>query len=120
LGSGAGLLQLLLSRGFWLMSSALMAEWWMAERLCKWDEISMEREISKAEFKELYLKYGKSCGWTLEYWNEFYENEIGKRYFFREPESADKNRMFIVSDAETRRVILMSEESEERFFRDPR
>jgi hypothetical protein len=80
----------------------------------------MEREIGKAEFKELYLKYGRSCGWTLEYWNSFYEKELGKRYFFREPESADADRMFIVSGAETRRMILMSEESEESFFDNPR
>ncbi len=80
----------------------------------------MEREIGKPEFKQLYLKYGKSCGWTEEYWDEFYEKEAGKRYFFREPGSADENRMFIVSDAETRRMVLMSEDSEERFFSDPR
>jgi hypothetical protein len=79
-----------------------------------------EREVGKEEFKELYLKYGTGCGWSLEYWDAFYEKETGKRYFFREPESADENRMFIVSDAETRRMVLMSEESEERFFDDPR
>jgi|HubBroStandDraft_3_1064219.scaffolds.fasta_scaffold1080028_2 hypothetical protein len=79
----------------------------------------MEREITKQEFKEFYFKYGKNCGWTEEYWNQFYENETGKRYFCVEPASAEHTRMFIVSDAERRRIFLMTEEGEESFFKWP-
>ena len=82
----------------------------------------MEREITKQEFKTLYIKYGQSqkdSGWTEDYWNEFYGNEIGKRYFFTEPIKPDQTRMFINSGSNTERIFLLSEEAEESFFEYP-
>ncbi len=76
-----------------------------------------EEEVSKARFKSLYFKYATPhSGWTEDYWNEFYEQEEGKRYFFRKPETAESTRMFIVSDSTIRRIIFLTEEAEERFF----
>jgi hypothetical protein len=73
-------------------------------------------EISKQEFKTLYVRYGESQGWTEDYWNHFFENETGKRYFFTEPKEPNQTRMFIDSGADTRRIYLLSEEAEESFF----
>ncbi len=82
----------------------------------------MEREISKEEFRMLYIKYGQSqtnSGWTQEYWDRFFENETDKRYFFTEPTEPDQTRMFIDSGRGTRRMFLLSEEAEESFFEFP-
>lgn len=77
----------------------------------------MEEEITKQEFKGFYFKYATpNSGWTEEYWNHFYEQEIGKRYFFTRPESPESTRMFIVSDVDKHRMIFLTEESEESFF----
>ena len=77
----------------------------------------MEEEITKAEFKNFYFKYATpNSGWTEEYWNHFYEQEEGKRYFFSQPETSDSTQMFIVSDGDTHRMIFLTEESEESFF----
>ena len=59
----------------------------------------MEEEVTKGKFKNLYFKYATPCsGWTEEYWNQFYEGEDGKRYFFSKPSTPKSTRMFIVSD----------------------
>ena len=82
----------------------------------------MEREITKQEFRELYVRYGqseKNSGWTQDYWDHFYEHQTGKRYYFTEPTDPDQTRMFISSDRDTHRMFLMSEEAEESFFRHP-
>jgi hypothetical protein len=82
----------------------------------------MEREISKKEFRALYIKYGQSqkdSGWTQDYWNEFYAHETGKRYFFTEPASPKENRLFIVDNGTLRRMFLMTEEADEAFFWHP-
>jgi hypothetical protein len=83
----------------------------------------MDREISKQEFRRLYVEYGQSqsaSGWTQEYWDHFYENETGKRYFFTESTKSDQTRMFIDdSSDDRRRIFLLSEAAEESFFEDP-
>jgi hypothetical protein len=77
----------------------------------------MEEEITKERFKELYSTYGTSTdGWTADYWNHFYENEEGKRYFFSKPGTPDSTRMFIISDGIKHRMIFLTEEAEESFF----
>ena len=77
----------------------------------------MEEEISKQAFKEFYFKYATpNSGWTEEYWDHFYEQEEGKRYFFTAPETPDSNRMFIVSGDDKHRMIFLTEDSEESFF----
>lgn len=80
----------------------------------------MEKEITKAEFKTLYFKYATpNSGWTQEYWDKFFENEEDKKYYFSEPASTSQTSMFITTDKDTRRMIFMTEESEEAFFDHP-
>ena len=85
---------------------------------------NMDREITKQEFRELYVRYGQSqkyTGWTQDYWDDFYEHETGKRYFFTEPTAPDQTRMFISSSSGggTYRIFLLSEEAEESFCQFP-
>ena len=38
----------------------------------------MDREITKQEFRQLYVRYGqsqKASGWTQDYWDHFYEHQ---------------------------------------------
>lgn len=76
-----------------------------------------EQEVTKEEFKKLYFKYGgESTGWTLEYWNEFYEKLEGVRFVFFPPKDDTENRLFIAEDEDEVSMFLMSEESEDSFF----
>lgn len=82
-------------------------------------EETMDREISKLEFKELFFKHGvaqDSSGWTKGYWDTFYEHEDNARYFCTEPTSADNVRMFISSGKGTHRIFWLGEGSEETLF----
>jgi len=36
------------------------------------------REVTKEQFKEIYFKLGGGLGWTLEYWNKFFEDDKGR------------------------------------------
>ena len=77
----------------------------------------MEEEVTKGKFKNLYFKYATPySGWTEEYWNQFYEGEDGKRYFFSKPSTPKSTRMFIVSDVDKHRMIFLTEDAEESFF----
>ena len=77
----------------------------------------MEEEVSKAKFKDLYFKFATpNSGWTQEYWNQFYEEEEGKRYFFTSPETPESTRMFVVSGEDCHRMIFLTEDAEESFF----
>jgi hypothetical protein len=77
----------------------------------------LDHEVSKAQFKEAYFRHNTpNSGWTEEYWNSFYEEEEGKRYFYAAPESSHATRMFIISDEKTRRMIFLMEDAEENFF----
>jgi hypothetical protein len=78
----------------------------------------VEREITKAEFKQLYFTHAEpqqETGWTADYWNQFFANENDKRYFLTEPGSPDQTRMFISSDRDSHRIFFLSEEEEESF-----
>ncbi len=79
----------------------------------------MMAEITKDEFKRLFLKYGNE-GWGLGYWERFYEKEEA-RWEFDGPPTKERNRMFIVTDFGSKppvhRMVFMSEEGEEEFFR---
>ncbi len=76
-----------------------------------------EQEITKEKFKELYFYYATpNSGWTEDYWNHFYENEEGKRYFFTKPDTPASTRMFIVSENTKHRMVFLTEEGEESFF----
>ena len=77
----------------------------------------MEEEVSKERFKDLYFKYATpNSGWTDDYWNHFYEQEEGKRYFFTKPANSESTRMFIVSGDNKHRLIFLTEDAEESFF----
>ncbi len=79
------------------------------------------KEVTKEQFKEIYFKLGEDAGgWTLEYWNEFYEDEKrpGWKYLMQEPETPEHTRMMIVEDYGKResRLFFLTEEGEESFF----
>lgn len=77
----------------------------------------MEREVSKAEFKKAYMQYrGDNDGWSDGYWQRFFEDEEGKRYFFSPPESPRHNRLFITTSSDHRHMYFLTPESEEGFF----
>ena len=77
------------------------------------------KEVTKEQFKEIYFKRGGG-GWTLEYWNKFYEDEKrpGWKYLIAEPETPEHTRMMIVEDfgRKESRLFFLTEESEESFF----
>ena len=76
-----------------------------------------EKVVSKEEFKDLYFKYATpNSGWTEDYWNHFYESEVGKKYFFTEPATPESTRMFIISGDSQHRIIFLTEDAEESFF----
>jgi hypothetical protein len=77
----------------------------------------MEKEVSKAEFKKAYMQYrGDNDGWTDAYWQHFFENEEGKRYFLEPPESLRHTRLFITTSSDRRHMYFLTLQSEEDFF----
>jgi hypothetical protein len=79
--------------------------------------VVVEKEITKEEFKNLYIEYATPVsGWTEDYWNEFYEREEGKKYYFAKPETPESSRMFIMEDGIERRMVFLTEDAEESFF----
>ncbi len=77
----------------------------------------MEKEVSKAEFKEAYMKYrGENDGWTDHYWQHFFEDEKDKRYFLELPESSEHNRLFLTTSSERRHMYFLTLRQEEGFF----
>lgn len=76
-----------------------------------------EEEVTKADFKELYLQYAsEESGWTASYWEAFFENEVGCRYFIIRPASKEEHRMFIRSGSGQHCIYFLTEEGEESFF----
>ena len=77
----------------------------------------MQKELSKMEFKKLYMNYRKDGdGWSDEYWDHFYENQQAKKYFFTEPETPDHSRMFINESGDRVCLFFMTLDAEESFF----
>lgn len=80
------------------------------------------KEVTKQQFKEIYLKRGggAATGWGLEHWKKYFENEEkpGMKYLMEEPETPEHTRMMIVTDYDRKehRLFFMTEESEESFF----
>jgi len=71
-----------------------------------------EKEVTKEEFKALYFKYATPhSGWTEDYWNQFYEKDEGKRYFFTKPQTPESTSMFIVDDNIKRRMVFLTEDA---------
>ncbi len=80
---------------------------------------TIERQITKEEFRRLYVRYGQSkpdTGWTQDYYDHFYKNETGAKYFFTEPSSPDQNMMWISDGSDVKRIFLLSEKATESFF----
>ena len=77
----------------------------------------MKNELTKMEFKKMYMKYRtKGDGWSDKYWEHFYEHQNGKQYFFEEPETPEHNRMFINSSHDSVHLYFMTLDAEESFF----
>ena len=83
------------------------------------------KEVSKEKFKEIYFRLGggPSSGWTADYWEKFFEDEVksGWRFVVEEPRSPMHDSMWIVTDQETKeyRLFFMTEQSTEEFFEHP-
>ena len=79
-----------------------------------------EQEICKSVFKEIYFKHASTdSGWTQSYWDNFFENEVDKKYYVIQPRSHQENRMFIRSGGGKHCIYFLTVESEESFFRFP-
>ena len=77
----------------------------------------MEKEVTKAEFKKAYMQYrGENDGWTDDYWQHFFEEGEGKRYFLDPPESPLHNRLFISTNGNHHHMYFLTSESEENLF----
>ena len=79
------------------------------------------REVSKAEFREAYFRYGRcEDGWTQDYWIEHFEKapERGMRYCLELPRHPHQDRMMLVADhaAREHRLFFMTQEAEDRLF----
>jgi hypothetical protein len=80
------------------------------------------QEVPKEKFKEIYFRLGggNATGWTADYWQKFYEDNVkpGWKFKVQEPESPQHDSMMIVSDGSAKeyRLFFMTEESMERFF----
>ena len=80
------------------------------------------REVTKEEFKEAFFTLGgrESSGWSLEYWNKFFEDDmrLGMTYRLQDPETPQHTRMMIVSDFDRSeyRLFFLTEEGEESLF----
>ena len=77
----------------------------------------MEKELTKMEFKKMYMNYRTDGdGWSDEYWEHFYEQQKAKKYFFTEPETPEHKRMFISESHDSVHLFFMTSDSEESFF----
>jgi hypothetical protein len=84
------------------------------------ESANQEREVSKAEFKKLYFTHASpNSGWTEDYWNNFFEKEENKKYFFTAPDSPLSTQLFIISDSSSQRMVFLTEDATESFFDNP-
>jgi len=78
------------------------------------------KEVTQAQFKEAYFKYGKAeDGWDVKYWEDVYENASDMKYCVQLPENEKEHRMMIVNDysAKEYRLFFLSVNDEENLFR---
>ena len=78
------------------------------------------KEVTKEEFKAIFIKYGKS---QLPpkgegYWNQVYELRLkdNMRYIIRLTESPEEDQMMIVEDGNEIRLFFMTDDRVEAFF----
>ena len=77
----------------------------------------MAKELTKMEFKKMYMKYRTDGdGWSDEYWDQFYEKQNARQYFFTEPETPEHTRMFISGSQDSVHLFFMTSDAEESFF----
>ena len=78
------------------------------------------REVTKAEFKRVYLERGggAATGWTLTYWERCVEPQLHEttRFVLEDPPTPQHTRMMIVAGANEHRLFFLTEEAEESFF----
>ncbi len=77
------------------------------------------REVSKEEFKKLFLKYGKNeKGMGKGYWEYYFEpiNDKDMIFKFEEPKSDNHDRMMIVSGTREISIFFMTDDSLESFY----
>ena len=79
------------------------------------------REVTKAEFQEMFFRYGsEEDGWGADYWNRFFAPGDSRpmKYKVRAPESPRHTRMIIVSDysCSEYRMFFTTIDDEERLF----
>jgi hypothetical protein len=83
------------------------------------------KEVSKEKFKEIYFRLGggNATGWTADYWQKFYEDNVkpGWKFMVQEPAGPKHGSMWIVDDnaAKEYRLFFMTDESTENFFDHP-
>ena len=83
------------------------------------------KEVTKDEFRKIYFRLGggKHSGWTADYWQKFFEDEVraGWKFMIQEPASPAHDQMWIVSDnqAGEYRLFFMTEESTDSVFDHP-
>ena len=74
------------------------------------------KEVTKEEFKAIYLKYFKpDKGWGKGQWKKYYRKR-NMRYFVRLPENSKEDRMWIVDGGNEVRLFFMTVDREEAFF----
>ncbi len=80
------------------------------------------KEVTKEKFRELYFRLGggDSSGWTADYWQKFFEDEVrpGWKFMVEEPRSPEHDSMWIVTDNDKKeyRLFFMTDQSTEDFF----
>ena len=77
----------------------------------------MKKELSKAEFKKMYMRHRTDGdGWSDNYWDHFYEQQKGKRYFYEEPPTPEHKRMFVNESPGSVHLYFMTLDAEESLF----
>ena len=79
------------------------------------------KEVTKEEFKAIFLKYGKSQGLGEDSWNShdrFFQRKDNIRYLVKLPENPKEDQMMIVKDFSNNeiRLFFMTEDRVEAFF----
>ena len=83
------------------------------------------KKVTKEEFKQTYFRLGGGphSGWTADYWQKSFEDEVnpGWRFLIEEPRSLEHDRMWIVTDQEAKeyRLFFLTDESTENLFDHP-
>ena len=79
-----------------------------------------QKEVTKEEFKAIFIKYGKSQLPPMGegYWNQVYEPRLkdNMRYIVRLPKNSKEDNMMIVDGGNELRLFFMTDDRVEAFF----